>query len=287
MSAPQGLGIEKSIRFKDFVYVGSPINAARMFNAYMSDELILLDIVATKERRTARPEILEQIADEVSMPLVVGGGIRTIGDVPPLMEAGADRIAINTGAWENKKLITQIADRYGRQCVVVSIDAKRHPDGKYEVVTHAGHQPIGVDPADWAKEAASLGAGEILINSIDQDGTLEGYDVELFRQVTSEVDIPVIGMGGARDLADMKRAVDVGGVSAVAAGGMFCFGGRGERFLFTIRRMRNFARKWGRISFGRAFRSIRGTSCLNFALPRSRRRGLGGQAMLVTEEWIS
>jgi cyclase len=218
-------GIEKSIRFKDFVYVGSPINAARMFNAYMSDELILLDIVATKEGRTARPEILEQIADEVSMPLVVGGGIRKIGDVPPLMEAGADRIAINTGAWENKKLISAIAERYGKQCVVVSIDVRKHKDGRHEVVTHAGHQPIGVDPVDWAKEAASLGAGEILINSIDKDGTLDGYDVELFRHVTSEVDVPVVGMGGARDLADMKRAVDEGGVSAVAAGGMFLFWG--------------------------------------------------------------
>jgi cyclase len=218
-------GIEKSIRFSDFVYVGSPINAARMFNAYMSDELILLDIVATKENRTARPEVLEQIADEVSMPLVVGGGIRQIDDVPPLMEAGADRIAINTGAWENKDLITNIADRYGRQCVVVSIDAKRLANGKYQVVTHAGSRPVDIDPATWARQAAERGAGEILINSIDQDGTLAGYDVELFQQVTSQVDIPVVGMGGASSLADMKRAVQQGGVSAVAAGGMFLFWG--------------------------------------------------------------
>ncbi|MBY0588294.1 imidazole glycerol phosphate synthase subunit HisF [bacterium] len=218
-------GIEKSIRFKDFVYVGSPINAARMFNAYMSDELILLDIVATKEGRSARPEILEQIADEVSMPLVVGGGIRHKDDVPPLMEAGADRIAINTGAWENKDLITQIADQYGRQCVVVSIDAKRHHDGQYEVVTHAGHQPIGVDPVTWAKGAVQRGAGEILLNSIDRDGTLEGYDIDLFKQVTGAVDVPVVGMGGAANLADMKQAVEQGGVSAVAAGGMFLFWG--------------------------------------------------------------
>lgn len=218
-------GIEKSIRFKDFVYVGSPINAARMFNAYMSDELILLDIVATKEGRSARPEVLEQIADEVSMPLVVGGGIQSIDDVPPLMEAGADRVAINSAAWENKGLITQIADRYGRQCVVVSIDARRHADGRYEVVTHAGQKPIGVDPRTWAIEAARLGAGEILLNSIDRDGTLAGYDVELFRQITGEVDIPVVGMGGGASLADMRRAVDEGGVSAVAAGGLFLFWG--------------------------------------------------------------
>lgn len=238
-------GIEKSIRFRDFVYVGSPINAARMFNAYMSDELILLDIIATREGRTMRPEILEQIADEVTMPLVVGGGIRSIDDVPPLMEAGADRIAINSGAWEHPDLITKIADRYGRQCVVVSIDARRSASGGYEVVTRAGSKPIGTNPATWARRAEELGAGEILINSIDRDGTLEGYDIDLFAQVTSQVSIPVVGMGGASSLADCRQAVDKGGVSAVAAGGLFLFWGRRRTVLINYPTQEDLTAEFG------------------------------------------
>lgn len=226
-------GIEKSIRFQDNVYIGSPINAARMFNAYMSDELILLDIVATKEGRTILPEIMTQIADEVTMPLAVGGGIRRVEDVPALMEAGADRVVVNSAAVDRPKLITDIADRYGSQCVVVSIDAKQHPGGRYEVRTRNGSFATGLDPADWSRRAQEAGAGEILINSIDRDGTMDGYDCELLRRVSDSVKIPVIGMGGAASLADMARAVKEGGVSAVAAGAFFLFYGRRRTVLVT------------------------------------------------------
>lgn len=224
-------GIEKSIRFDQFVYVGSPINAARMFNHYKADELIILDIAATKENRCVRADVLAQIADEVTMPLVVGGGIRDVEDIPPLMDAGADRIAINAGAIENPTVITDAADRYGSQCVVVSIDARRHGDGRYEVFTRNASTPTGRDPVDWAIEAQRRGAGEILINSVDRDGTMEGYDLELFRGVTQAVSIPVIGLGGAASLSDMARAVRQAGVSAVAAGALFLFWGRRKTVL--------------------------------------------------------
>lgn len=224
-------GIEKSIRFDEFVYVGSPINAARMFNHYKADELILLDIAATKENRCVRADVLAQIADEVTMPLVVGGGIRDVEDIPPLMDAGADRIAINAGAIENPKVIGDAADRYGSQCVVVSIDARRHSDGRYEVFTRNATKPTGLDPVEWAVRAQQLGAGEILINSVDRDGTMEGYDIELLQNVTQSVSIPVIGLGGAASLTDMLRAVKEGGVSAVAAGALFLFWGRRKTVL--------------------------------------------------------
>jgi cyclase len=219
-------GIEKSIRFERNVYVGSPINAARMFNHYKADELILLDIAATAEGRTMRPEVLAQIADEATMPLVVGGGIRDVEDIPPLMDAGADRIAINTGAFENPRVLSDAADRYGRQCVVASIDARRRSDGGYEAFTRNGSRGTGMDPVDAALRAQELGAGEILINSIDRDGTMEGYDLELVRRVSEAVSVPVVALGGASSLADMARAVKEGGASATAAGALFLFWGR-------------------------------------------------------------
>lgn len=226
-------GIEKSIRFQDFVYVGSPINAVRMFNAYMCDELILLDIAATAEGRCVRPEVLTPIADEATMPLAVGGGIRRLEDVPPLMDAGADRVVVNTAAIDNPSLITEIADRYGSQCVIVSIDARRSERGGYEVFSAGGKKGTGKSPSDWAKMAEEKGAGEILINSIDRDGTMEGYDLDLFRSVTSAVGVPVIGLGGAASLADMRRGVDEAGLSAVAAGAYFLFFGRRRTVLIT------------------------------------------------------
>lgn len=226
-------GIEKTIRFDQSVYVGSPINSARMFNAYMADELILLDIVARTEGRTMRPEILEQIADEVTMPLAVGGGINSVEDIPPLMEAGADRVIVNTASLERPQLITEIADRYGSQCVLVSIDARKEPDGQYSVYGFRASQRTKWSPLQWARLAQEAGAGEILINSVDRDGTMEGYDRELLRSIAQGVDIPVIGMGGASSLIDMAETVRETEISAVAAGAFFLFFGRRRTVLIT------------------------------------------------------
>ncbi len=157
------------------------------------------------------------------MPMAVGGGIRTIGDVQKLLRVGADKVVVNTAAVESPDLIAQIATRYGAQCVVVSIDAKRHADGRYEAYTHAGTRPTGLDPVDLARRVETLGAGEILITSIERDGTMTGYDLELTRQVSEAVSIPVIASGGAGNYEHMALALSEGGASAVAAASIFQF----------------------------------------------------------------
>lgn len=167
------------------------------------------------------------------MPLTVGGGIRSVADVTLLLKAGADRVVINTAAYERPELITETADVFGRQCIVVSIDARRRKGGGHEVCIRGGSQPIGLDPAQWARKAELLGAGEIFLTSIDQDGTMEGYDIDLIRTVSSAVSIPVIACGGAGSAQDFADAVDVGGASAVAAGAFFLFYGRKRTVLIT------------------------------------------------------
>ena len=226
-------GIEKSIRFRDPVYVGSPINAARVFNSRNVDELLLLDIVATSEGRGPRAEIVAQIAEETSMPITVGGGIRDVETIRQLMVAGADRVVINTAAHECEQLIGEAADRFGRQCIVVSIDVKRHDEQRCEVYTHGGTRPTGMDPVTWALEAQRRGAGEILLTSIDRDGTMEGYDLPLIRAVADALEIPLIACGGAGSVADLAAAVNEGHASAVAAGAFFLFYGRRRTVLIT------------------------------------------------------
>lgn len=226
-------GIEKSVQFNEFVYIGSPINAARVFKGRNVDELILLDIKATPERRGPIREIIAQIAEETSMPLTVGGGIRSIEQAWEMLNAGADRIAINTCAVEKPELFREGARRFGRQCMVGSIDARRRPDGSYEVFTHGGRQPTGRDPLDLALELEDLGAGEILLNSIDRDGTMSGYDLELIRRVADRLTIPLIALGGAGSVQHLADAVQIGHASAVAAGAFFLFYGKRRTVLIT------------------------------------------------------
>lgn len=226
-------GLEKSIRYDDYIYVGSPINAARVFTGRNVDELIVLDIAATSERRGPRAEIIEQIAEETTMPLTVGGGIRSLDMVGDLMRAGADRIVLNTTAVQSPELVTQAAERYGRQCVVVSIDVRRGPAGTCEVYTHGGKQPTRLDPVAWATQVESLGAGEILLTSIDRDGTMEGYDLPLVRNVSDAVGIPVIACGGAGRVDHLAAAIEQGHASAVASGAFFLFYGRRRTVLIT------------------------------------------------------
>lgn len=226
-------GLDKSIRFKDYVYIGCPINASRVFNGKNVDELILLDIIATKENRGARIEIVRQIAEESFMPFTVGGGIRSVDGMWELLKAGADRIAINTAAIENPKLVSEGADRFGSQCIVVSIDARKERDGAYQVYTHAGETKTGLDPVKTAVHMQEMGAGEILLTSIDRDGTMEGYDVELVRRVADAVTIPVIACGGAGSVQHLAEAAYDGHASAVAAGAFFLFYGRRRTVLIT------------------------------------------------------
>ncbi|HOT51383.1 MAG TPA: AglZ/HisF2 family acetamidino modification protein [Candidatus Hydrogenedentes bacterium] len=229
----RGWGLEKSIQFTTPKYVGCPINAARVFNGKNVDELILLDIIATEERRGPQIEVVRQIAGESFMPFSVGGGIRTVDGMWELLQAGADRVVINTAAIEDPDLVARGADRFGRQCMVVSIDVRRHADGRCEVFTHAGRKATGLDPVETALRMEAHGAGEIFLTSIDRDGTMDGYDIELVRSVADAVSIPVIACGGAGSVAHLAQAVYEGHASAVAAGAFFLFYGKRRTVLIT------------------------------------------------------
>lgn len=216
------VGLVKGTRFDSSRRVGSLMQAVKVYNLREVDELVFLDISATVQGRSPDFELVDDFADECFMPLTVGGGIRSVDDVGKLLAVGADKVSVNTAAVENPTLVSEIAARFGSQCVVVSIDARR-TDGGWTVVTRSGTHDTGLDPVDFARRVAELGAGEILLTSVDRDGTMEGYDVELTAAVSSAVTIPVIASGGAGSYAHMAEAVKDGGASAVAAAAIFHF----------------------------------------------------------------
>lgn len=217
------VGLVKGKCFDSWRRVGSVMQAIKVYNMREVDELVFLDISATREGRPPDFETVDEIADECFMPLTVGGGVRTIDDVRRLLQVGADKVAVNTAAVETPELIRQIAQRFGSQCIVVSLDAKRKADGTYELFTHSGTFATGKDPLSWARKVEALGAGEILLTSIDRDGTMMGYDIELTRLVSEAVSIPVIASGGAGDYGHMAQVLREGKASAVAAASVFHF----------------------------------------------------------------
>lgn len=219
-------GLVKTIRFKSPAYVGDPINTVRIYNDKEVDELILLDITATPEKKKPQFKLIAEIASECFMPFVYGGGIRCLEDIEFLFALGAEKIALNTYAHENPAFIEDAARRYGSQSVIVSIDARRDWFGRYQVYSHSGAKPVGMDPVRCAQRAEQLGAGEILLTSMDRDGTFEGYDVDLLKRVTAAVAVPVIACGGAGRIADFGIAVREGGAAAVAAGSMVVYQGK-------------------------------------------------------------
>ncbi len=212
----------KGVSFNSWRTVGSLIQTARVYNMRQVDELIFLDIAATPNKDEPDFELISDLADECFMPLTVGGGIRSIGDVKGLLRAGADKVAINTQAVENPELIRQISRRFGSQCLVVSIDAKK-VNGQYEVYIQSGSQAVNMTPADLACIAETNGAGEILITSIDRDGTMDGYDLDLIQMITEAVDIPVIASGGAGNYDHMHDALQKGKADAIAAASIYHF----------------------------------------------------------------
>lgn len=227
-------GIVKTVRFNKETYIGCPINAVRVFNSNNVDELILLDIQATRQGRGPDPEIVTQIADEACMPITIGGGIRDLETVRSMLNSGADKVCINTAAVEDPHFVEQAAGRFGSQCVVVSIDVKKRWRGGHEVYTRRGRQRTRLSPVEHAIHMEELGAGEILLNSVDRDGTWEGYDLELLHEVADAVNVPVIACGGAGKLQDFADAVHVGGASAVSAGSYFLYHGRRRGILITF-----------------------------------------------------
>lgn len=222
----QGKGLVKGVHFKDFKYIGDPINAVKIFSELEVDELVLLDITATKENRILDPEIVSEIADESFMPFAIGGGIKTVEDIRALVNAGAEKVVINTAAVENPGLIKEASNIFGSQSIIVSIDVKKNWLGKYEVFTNCGKKGTKLDPTEFATKMQKHGAGEILLNSIDQDGTMNGYDVELTRKISDSVSIPVIACGGAGTTEHLTRVINEGHASAAAAGSMFVFHGK-------------------------------------------------------------
>lgn len=217
------IGLVKSVQFNRMRTVGNPVNAARVYNARNVDELIFLDIGARRDNRPINLQAVKEIFKECFMPLTIGGKVESVDDVRMLLLAGADKVSVNTAAIENHSLISEIATSYGNQCVVVSIDAKKTSSGKYQVFSRAGQRPTNLDPVSWAKQAEKLGAGEILINSIDQDGTMAGFDIRLVKMVADAVKIPVIAAGGAGKPNHFVQVIKKTNVSAVAAASIFHF----------------------------------------------------------------
>ncbi len=218
--------VVKGINFVELRDAGDPVDCAVAYQQAGADELVFLDITATHEDRDTLTHLVERIAERVFIPFTVGGGVRSVDDMRRLLLAGADKTAINSAAVSNPGLIAAGADRFGSQCVVCAIDARRRTDGSggWEVYVAGGRKPTGIDALKWVEQVVELGAGEILLTSMDRDGTRDGYDLELLAAVTSSVDVPVIASGGAGELVHLRDAITIGGAHAVLAASIFHFG---------------------------------------------------------------
>ncbi len=217
--------VVKGVRFVDLVDAGDPVELAALYDAEGADEVVFLDITASHEGRETMRDVARRTAEQVFIPLTVGGGVRGIDDVRALLRAGADKVSVNTAALERPQLISEGADQFGCQCMVVAIDARRRPEGGgWEVYTHGGRRPTGIDGAEWAARATELGAGEILLTSMDRDGTQDGYDLELLRAVSDAVNVPIIASGGAGAPEHFSDAILTGHADAVLAASLFHFG---------------------------------------------------------------
>ena len=216
--------VVKGVNFVDLKDAGDPVEQARAYDAAGADELCFLDISASHEGRGTLLDIVKRTAEVCFMPLTVGGGVRSVEDARALLLAGADKVAINSAAVARPELVSEIASKFGSQCVVASVDARRVGDAKWEIFTHGGRKPTGIDAVDYAELVAQLGAGELLVTSMDGDGTQSGYDLELTRTIADRVDIPVVASGGVGTLDHLVEGVREGGASAVLAASIFHFG---------------------------------------------------------------
>lgn len=229
----QGKGIVKTVRFKYDKYIGDPINIVKIFNEKEVDEIIILDIGATAKKKGPQFQLISEIASECFMPLGYGGGIISIEDIKKTFEIGIEKVVINYGAHKSPSLVEKAAKLFGSQSIVVSVDVKKSIFGNYEVYTSGRKMRTGKNPIEYATMMEGLGAGELLINSINRDGTMEGYDLELIKMVTEATSIPVIACGGAGKLNDFKGGISKGGASAVAGGSIFIYQGEGKAVLIS------------------------------------------------------
>ncbi len=231
--------VVKGVNFVELRDAGDPVEIARRYDEQGADELTFLDITASSDQRDIILHVIESVAEQVFIPLTVGGGVRSVEDVRRLLNAGADKISVNTAALQDPALVAAASARYGAQCIVVAIDAKRGADGRWEVYTHGGRRPAGRDAVEWAREVERLGAGEILLTSMDRDGTRQGFDLELTRAVSDAVGIPVIASGGVGSLQHLADGVTQGRADAVLAASIFHFGE------FTVRQAKEFMARQG------------------------------------------
>ncbi len=216
--------VVKGVNFVNIRDAGDPVELAAYYSDQGADEIVFLDITATSDARDTVADVVERTAARVFVPLTVGGGIRTLDDFQRLLRAGADKISVNSAAVKDPKLISQAAERFGSQCVVLAIDARLRPEGWYEVVVAGGRTPTGIDAIQWAKEGQQLGAGEILLTSMDADGTKAGFDLDMTRAVTQAVSIPVIASGGCGSLEHFAQVFETTGCDAALAASLFHFG---------------------------------------------------------------
>jgi cyclase len=236
----KGGRVVKGVKFRDHRDAGDPVELASFYNAEGADELVFYDITASSDQRPIMRDVVERTANKIFIPLTVGGGLRTVEDIRAMLEAGADKISINTAAVENPKLITEGANRFGSQCIVLGMDAKRVPGSnptRWQVFTYTGAEggrTAGLDAIQWARQAVELGAGEIVVNSIDADGTQAGYDLELLRAISETVTVPVVASGGAGTLEDLYKVVVQGKADAVLAASIFHYG------IYSIRQAKEY-----------------------------------------------
>jgi len=227
--------VVKGVKFVELRDAGDPVEIARKYDDAGADELTFLDITASSDQRETIVRVIERVADEIFIPLTVGGGVRSIDDVRKLLNAGADKVSINTAAVEDPDLVSRAAHRFGSQAIVVAIDARASGEGRWEVFTHGGRKARGLDAVEWAGEVTRRGAGEILLTSMDRDGTKSGFDLELTRAVAAAVPVPVIASGGVGTLEHLAAGIERGGADAVLAASVFHFGeitvGQAKQFL--------------------------------------------------------
>ena len=229
----QGNALVKSKGFKDFRYIGDPLNAVKLFNDLKADELVFLDIEATKEKRTISTELVSQVGEEANMPFAVGGGIKNLDEIQNIIAKGAEKVIINTCAVENPKFIREASDNFGSSTIVVCIDVKKKFFSGEVVWRNSGSKSSKYSPKDFAKIIEENGAGEIIIQSIDKDGTMSGYDLDLVKEISTAVAIPVVALGGAGNLEHMIEAYKKGFASALAAGSLFVFQGPNKGVLIN------------------------------------------------------
>ena len=231
--------VVKGVNFVGLRDAGDPVEVSRRYDDQGADELTFLDITASSDNRDLILSVIERVAEQVFIPLTVGGGVREVADVRRLLNAGADKISINTSAIVNPRLVQDASDRYGSQCIVVAIDAKGAVDGRWEVYTHGGRNATGLDAVEWAEKVTALGAGEILLTSMDRDGTRLGFNLPLTRAVVNAVPVPVIASGGVGNLQHLADGITIGGADAVLAASIFHYGD------YTVRDAKQYLRERG------------------------------------------